>query len=135
MLTWARYADMVGTLVYMAPELMRREASSPASDVYSLAICLNEMLTGCVPYSDVRSKSRMLGDSLHLGRLFLSAHRRSAEPSSIYTSRSVLTRLHAALDRRTTTEQLHTVLEANYNEITLTSAISSSELRPNTLPE
>lgn len=52
---WARYADMVGTLVYMAPELMRRQASSPASDVFSLAICLNEMLTGCVPYSDVRS--------------------------------------------------------------------------------
>jgi serine/threonine protein kinase len=76
-LTWARYADMVGTLVYMAPELMRRQASSPASDVFSLAICLNEMLTGCVPYSDVRSLCCMLGDSLHLGRLFLGAHPQS----------------------------------------------------------
>ncbi len=47
-------ADMVGTLVYMAPELLRREASTAASDVYSLAISLNQMLTQCIPYSDVR---------------------------------------------------------------------------------
>ena len=46
----------------------------------------------------------------------------------------VLMGLRAGLAGRTTTEQLHTVLEANYNEITLTSAICSEGLRPHTLP-
>jgi len=47
-----RHKDyMVGTLVYMAPELMCRQASTPASDLYSLAITVNEMVTGCVPFS------------------------------------------------------------------------------------
>ena len=79
---------MVGTLVYMAPELLRKRPFEKASDVYSMTITMNELVTGCIPYSDVR----------------------------------------------TTTEQLHTVLEANYTEITLTAAIVSEHLRPK-LPE
>jgi serine/threonine protein kinase len=55
---------MVGTLVYMAPELLRREASTTASDVYSLAISLNQMLTQCIPYSDVRCSSCKHADRL-----------------------------------------------------------------------
>ena len=81
-----RHKDyMVGTLVYMAPELLRRTMWGTASDIYSLAITINEVMTGCVPFSDVRQ----------------------------------------------TCEELHTVLEANYNELTLTSAICSEGLRPN----
>ena len=51
---------MVGTLVYMAPELLRRQPWSAASDMYSLAITLNELLTGCVPFSDVRTTSEQV---------------------------------------------------------------------------
>jgi len=78
---------MVGTLVYMAPELLQRKSWGTGSDIYSLAITLNELVTGCVPFSDVR----------------------------------------------TTHEQLHTLLEATYNETSLTSAICVQALRPNTL--
>jgi serine/threonine protein kinase len=45
---------MVGTLVYMAPELLERRPWSTGSDIYSLAITMNEIVTGCVPFSDVR---------------------------------------------------------------------------------
>ena len=46
---------VVGTLPYMAPELLRSvrgAAYSRACDVYSLAITFNEVLTQTVPYSD-----------------------------------------------------------------------------------
>jgi len=46
---------IVGTLPYMAPELLRsvRGAAFTAScDVYSLGILVNEVLTATVPYAD-----------------------------------------------------------------------------------
>lgn len=49
---------VVGTLPYMAPELLRRGGTSSAAadfrpcDVYSLAITANEILTRCIPYAD-----------------------------------------------------------------------------------
>jgi serine/threonine protein kinase len=35
-----------GTLEYMAPEVLQKKPSSPASDVYALAIAINELATG-----------------------------------------------------------------------------------------
>lgn len=35
-----------GTLEYMAPEVLLKRPSSPASDVYALAIAINELATG-----------------------------------------------------------------------------------------
>ena len=46
---------VVGTLPYMAPELLRSvrgAAFTPACDVFSLAILANEVLTATVPYAD-----------------------------------------------------------------------------------
>lgn len=77
-------AFMVGTLPYMAPELLRHQPYTPAADIYSLGVTLNELATGCIPYSDVRSA----------------------------------------------TVQMHTVLEANYTEASLTAAICADGLRP-----
>lgn len=41
---------VLGSVHYLAPELARGEAASMQSDVYSLGICLYEILTGEVPY-------------------------------------------------------------------------------------
>ena len=40
-----------GTLRYMAPELLRGEAASTASDVFSLGVVLYELATGCHPFA------------------------------------------------------------------------------------
>ena len=43
--------EMVGTISYVAPEIIAGEPASPASDIYSLAAVAYEMLTGEKPYS------------------------------------------------------------------------------------
>ena len=44
---------MVGTLPYLAPELLRGDAHSPQSDVYALGVLMFRLLTGTFPYSGV----------------------------------------------------------------------------------
>jgi hypothetical protein len=46
-----RTGQFVGTTDYVAPEQIRGEAATPATDVYSLAGVLYECLTGVVPYA------------------------------------------------------------------------------------
>lgn len=41
-----RTLDQLGSLPYLAPELLQGDAASPASDVFALAIVLDELLTG-----------------------------------------------------------------------------------------
>mmetsp|Transcript_32323 Transcript_32323/g.62144 ORF Transcript_32323/g.62144 Transcript_32323/m.62144 type:complete len:655 (+) Transcript_32323:114-2078(+) len=43
---------MAGTLEYMAPEVLQKQPSSKAADVFAFAVVLNEIATGIVPYSD-----------------------------------------------------------------------------------
>ncbi|WP_345266751.1 serine/threonine protein kinase [Nibrella viscosa] len=42
---------IVGTLEYMAPELIRGEAPSPASDIYAMGVLLYELLSGKLPFA------------------------------------------------------------------------------------
>jgi serine/threonine-protein kinase len=42
--------EMVGTVSYMAPELLAGESATPASDIYSLAAVVFELLTGTKPF-------------------------------------------------------------------------------------
>ncbi|CAI5485915.1 unnamed protein product [Closterium sp. Naga37s-1] len=44
--------NMVGTLRYMAPEILAKDVHTLKSDVYSFGITLNELATGVIPYSD-----------------------------------------------------------------------------------
>lgn len=47
-----RLSHMVGTLVYMAPEVLSGKPHSFAADVYAFAVTINEMATGAVPFVD-----------------------------------------------------------------------------------
>ena len=42
---------IVGTLHYMAPEVLQRQAATPESDQYSLAVTLYEAVTGRMPFT------------------------------------------------------------------------------------
>lgn len=43
---------MVGTLEYMAPEVLLKAPGSFASDVYAFAVAVNEIASGVFPFSD-----------------------------------------------------------------------------------
>ncbi len=42
----------MGTLEYMAPEVLLKQPGSAASDVYAFGVTLNELATGVYPFSD-----------------------------------------------------------------------------------
>ena len=44
--------NKVGTMEYMAPEVLLEQKFSEKSDVFSFAISINEMITKTFPYSD-----------------------------------------------------------------------------------
>lgn len=58
----------VGTLQYMAPEVLLGSAPhSPASDVFALAVTLNELAAGAVPYSDCTRDNPLAHTVLEMG--------------------------------------------------------------------
>ncbi|KAL6006356.1 hypothetical protein ACLOJK_037307, partial [Asimina triloba] len=50
--------NMVGTIIYMAPEILRKGVHTEKSDVFSFFISINELLTGVVPYTDLRAEAQ-----------------------------------------------------------------------------
>ena len=58
---------MVGTLEYMAPEILLKHPHSPASDVFALAVTINEIAAGSVPYSDCTRDNPLAHTILEMG--------------------------------------------------------------------
>ncbi len=54
-----RAATCHGTAAYIAPEVITGHQPSPASDVYSLAICIHLLLTGMLPFASASSVERI----------------------------------------------------------------------------
>ncbi|XWS65292.1 hypothetical protein CRYUN_Cryun05aG0080700 [Craigia yunnanensis] len=50
--------NMVGTLIYMAPEILTKEIHTEKSDVYSFGVSINELLTGVIPYTDIHAEAQ-----------------------------------------------------------------------------
>ena len=58
---------LVGTLEYMAPEILTKTSHTRKSDVYSLSILLNECVTGTFPFSDCHKERPGCHTVLELG--------------------------------------------------------------------
>lgn len=59
--------NMIGTLEYMAPEALQKQPPSDKSDVWALAVTLNELATGVFPYSDCTHENPAAHTVLEMG--------------------------------------------------------------------
>lgn len=59
--------NMMGTLEYMAPETLQKQPPSHKSDVWALAVLLNELATGTFPYSDCTQENPAAHTVLEMG--------------------------------------------------------------------
>jgi serine/threonine protein phosphatase PrpC/tRNA A-37 threonylcarbamoyl transferase component Bud32 len=57
----------VGTLEYMAPEILMNAEHSYSSDVFALAITINELASGTIPYSDCTRDNPLAHTILEMG--------------------------------------------------------------------
>jgi serine/threonine protein kinase/formylglycine-generating enzyme required for sulfatase activity len=72
--------QLVGTPLYMAPEVWRGEHATRQSDLYSLGILLYELLAGATPHSDVALP--VLGNAVQFGDIpRLAARASGVEPA------------------------------------------------------
>lgn len=58
---------MVGTLEYMAPELLMKQPHSKAGDIFALAVTINELATAQFPYSDCNRDNPLAHTILEMG--------------------------------------------------------------------
>jgi serine/threonine protein phosphatase PrpC len=57
----------IGTLEYMAPEILMNAEHSYSSDVFALAITINELASGTIPYSDCTRDNPLAHTILEMG--------------------------------------------------------------------
>uniref|UniRef100_A0A914BYL5 Raf homolog serine/threonine-protein kinase n=1 Tax=Acrobeloides nanus TaxID=290746 RepID=A0A914BYL5_9BILA len=49
-----------GSILWMAPEVIRKREYTTLSDVYSYGICLYEILSGLLPYDDIKNRDQII---------------------------------------------------------------------------
>lgn len=57
----------VGTLEYMAPEVLQKQPTTAASDVYAWAVTVNEIATGIFPFADCTKDNPQCQTVLNFG--------------------------------------------------------------------
>lgn len=57
----------MGTLEYMAPEVLLKDGWSVGSDVYAFGVILNELATGTYPFSDCTKDNPEIHTVLEMG--------------------------------------------------------------------
>ena len=83
--------NMMGTLEYMAPETLQKQLPSQKSDVWALAVMLNEVATGTFPYSDCTQENPAAHTVLEMGYGRCVNHSSSATHETAYLKASVST--------------------------------------------
>lgn len=96
-------ADFAGTIEYMAPELLRGQSPSAASDLYAVGLLFHQMLTGSLP-TNTPSMGRMLdsilGDDVDTALSGLDdLDGPEPEPQPLALSESLSPKLRAVLGR------------------------------------
>jgi len=56
---------VMGTVMYAAPEVLAREGATTASDIYSMAIVMWELVTGEMPFGHLPGMKTQLSHSFH----------------------------------------------------------------------
>ena len=59
--------SQVGTLEYMAPEVLQKQPTTAASDVYAWAVTVNEIATGVFPFADCTKDNPQCQTVLNFG--------------------------------------------------------------------
>ncbi len=84
--------DLLGTLAYMAPEVIRGAARPDAAcDVYALGVCLMEAVCGCRPYAGPTEEALLASIS--------TGPARSVKSTGVQVSRDVALVIETAIER------------------------------------
>lgn len=103
----------LGTLAYMAPEVLTGNAASPASDVWSMGVTIYQLLTGQLPERDKFGRSRfpcavpepwvpVLASCLHYDK-----NRRYASATQLLSALRAMQSARRSPKRKTTPAQRH----------------------------
>ena len=91
-------ASVTGTLFYMSPELLDMEGASFRSDIWSFGVTLYEMVTGVIPFGDMRAPVGVILDNIRRAEIRPPRELRPDIPEEL--DRIIMKALERPLERR-----------------------------------